>query len=106
VHKEFHTLKLIWLHQQNFRRHVPKNIVVSLAQGLKGMKDYIHQQDTFEVVFENATRYEEIQQRLASLIDDTDTQHLKWECNKRKLDYFIERYHKQGFFCLQPVEGS
>ena len=60
-HKEFLILKLIWLHQQNFRKHDPKMIVISIGEGLKGIKYYIHQDNPFESLFENATSYQEIQ---------------------------------------------
>ena len=67
-------MKLIWLHQQNFRRHDPKKIVMQLAQGLKGIKDYVHQEDPFEVVFQNSISYQKIHKILANLPDDKDTQ--------------------------------
>ena len=47
--------------------------MISLGQGLKGIKYYIHQEDPFEELFENATSYQEIQQILANLLDDINT---------------------------------
>ena len=78
--------------------------MISLTKGIKGMKYYIHRQDPFEVVFQNAKSYQEIRQILANLPDDTDARLLKWECSKRKLDYFTKSYAKQGFLCLQPAK--
>ena len=44
---------------------IPKKIVMPLAQGLNGIRDYVHQEDPFEPIFPNAKRYEEIEKILS-----------------------------------------
>jgi hypothetical protein len=59
-------LEGIWLAQGNFKKHDPTEIVKKHCAMVKS-KAYIHEDDPFDIVFQRATSFHEVSQRIDAI---------------------------------------
>jgi hypothetical protein len=93
--KEVDQLDGIWLAQGDFKKHDPTKVVKKHCVMVK-RKAYIHEDNPFDIIFQRATSFHEISQRVDAIRNNSNfLNFIEWKVKRKK--YFLkEKNIKQG----------
>lgn len=70
--KEVKSLEDVWLYTENLRNHDPLGIIQKHCQSIRNFIEYVHEESSFDVVFQRASDYEQVNKRILEISNTQD----------------------------------